>query len=82
MTESGVIVTEAAAGDVVLAVNGGERRVAQGSTLADLLASLEPDARTVVVERNGTILRDRSSFASLELAADDSLEIVHFVGGG
>jgi thiamine biosynthesis protein ThiS len=82
MTESGVIVTEAAAGDVVLAVNGGERRVAQGSTLADLLASLELDARTVVVERNGTILRDRSSFASLELAADDSLEIVHFVGGG
>jgi thiamine biosynthesis protein ThiS len=75
-------VTEAVAGEVVLAVNGGERRVAQGSTLADLLASLELDARTVVVERNGTILRDRSSFASLELVADDSLEIVHFVGGG
>ena len=82
MTESGVIVTEAAAGDVVLAVNGGEQRIPQGSTLADLLASLELDARTVVVERNGTILRDRSSFASLELFADDSLEIVHFVGGG
>jgi sulfur carrier protein len=82
MTESGVIVTEAVGGDVVLAVNGGERRIPQGSTLADLLASLELDARTVVVERNGTILRDRSSFASLELVADDSLEIVHFVGGG
>jgi len=27
-------------------------------------------------------LRDRSSFASLELTSDDSLEIVHFVGGG
>lgn len=82
MTESGVIVTEAVGGDVVLAVNGAERRIPRGSTLADLLASLELDARTVVVERNGTILRDRSSFASLELVADDSLEIVHFVGGG
>ncbi len=82
MTESGSIVTEAMAGEVVLAVNGAERRIPQGSTLADLLASLELDARTVVVERNGTILRDRSSFASLDLAADDSLEIVHFVGGG
>jgi thiamine biosynthesis protein ThiS len=50
--------------------------------LADLLASLELDARTVVVERNGTILRDRSSFASLALTADDTLEVVHFVGGG
>jgi thiamine biosynthesis protein ThiS len=82
MTESGSIVTEAVAGEVVLAVNGVVRRVPLGFTVADLLASLSLDARTVVVERNGTILRDRSSFASLELATDDSLEIVHFVGGG
>ena len=82
MTESGGIVTEAVGREVVLAVNGAERRIPDGWTLADLLASLKLDARTVVVERNGTILRDRSSCASLELAADDSLEIVHFVGGG
>jgi sulfur carrier protein len=75
-------VTEAVAGEVVLNVNGAERRVPEGWSLADLLASLKLDARIVVVERNGTILRDRSSFASLELAANDSLEIVHFVGGG
>ena len=82
MIESGEIVTEAVAGEVVLRVNGTYRSVPSGWTLAELLASLELDARTVVVERNGTILRDRSSFASLDLAADDSLEIVHFVGGG
>jgi thiazole synthase len=82
MRESGGVVTEVAVGEVVLSVNGAERRVPAGWTLADLLASLELDARTVVIERNGTILRDRSSFASLELAADDALEIVHFVGGG
>lgn len=74
--------TEAVAGEVVLAVNGAERRVPEGWTVADLLASLELDARTVVIERNGTILRDRSSFASIVLASDDSIEIVHFVGGG
>jgi thiamine biosynthesis protein ThiS len=74
--------SEAVAGEVVMTVNGQERRIPDGWSLADLLASLELDARTVVVERNGTILRDRSSFASVELVADDSLEIVHFVGGG
>ena len=74
--------TEAVAEEVVLMVNGAERRVPAGWTLADLLASLELDARTVVVERNTTILRDQSSFASLELAAKDTIEIVHFVGGG
>lgn len=74
--------TDAVAGEVGVTVNGEERRIPDGWSLADLLASLELDARTVVVERNGTILRDRSSFASVELVADDSLEIVHFVGGG
>ncbi|HMJ18445.1 MAG TPA: sulfur carrier protein ThiS [Gemmatimonadaceae bacterium] len=74
--------TEAVAGEVGVTVNGEERRIPDGWSLADLLASLELDARTVVVERNGTILRDRSSFASVGLVADDSLEIVHFVGGG
>jgi len=75
-------VTETVADAVVITVNGDERRLPAGSTVADLLASLDLDARTVVVERNRTILRDRSSFAKLELQSDDSIEIVHFVGGG
>jgi len=74
--------TDVAAREIGLSVNGAERRIQEGWTLADLLASLGLDARSVVIEHNGTILRDRSSFASLELSADDSLEIVHFVGGG
>jgi thiamine biosynthesis protein ThiS len=74
--------TEAAERTIALQVNGVERAIPAGWTLSDLLASLELDARTVVVERNGTILRDRSSFASVELATADSVEIVHFVGGG
>ena len=68
--------------EIGLTVNGAERRIPDGWTLSDLLASLDLDARSIVIEHNGTILRDRSSFASLELAADDTLEIVHFVGGG
>ena len=78
----GSVVTETVADAVVITVNGDERRLPAGSTVADLLASLDLDARTVVVERNRTILRDRSSFAKLELQSDDSIEIVHFVGGG
>ena len=74
--------TEVAEREIALTVNGGERRIPAGWTLADLLASLELDPRAIVIEHNGTILRDRASFASLDLTADDSLEIVHFVGGG
>jgi thiamine biosynthesis protein ThiS len=74
--------TEVVEAEVALTVNGAERRIPTGWTLADLLASLELDPRVIVVERNGTIVRDRGSFASLALQADDALEIVHFVGGG
>jgi sulfur carrier protein len=74
--------TEIFEAEIALTVNGAERRVPTSWTLADLLASLGLDPRVVVVERNGTILRDRASFASLPLQRHDTLEIVHFVGGG
>lgn len=80
--KSSTLVPEAIVEEVALTVNGAERRIPAGWTMADLLASLALDARTVVIERNGTILRDRASLAMIELAADDTLEIVHFVGGG
>ena len=82
MTQSSTLAPVAVSAEMALTVNGAERRIPAGWTLADLLASLGLDARTVVIERNGTIVRDRSSFAMWKLAADDSLEIVHFVGGG
>ena len=67
---------------VTLAVNGDTREVTRGTTLADLLETLGLDPRMIVVEHNREILRDRSRFATLELHDGDSLELVHFVGGG
>ena len=67
---------------VALTINGARREIPETWSLADLLVSLELDPRLVVIEHNGTILRDRDSFPSVTLARDDILEIVHFVGGG
>jgi thiamine biosynthesis protein ThiS len=58
------------------------RAVASGTTLAQLLAELELDPRMIVVELNREILRDRTHFESLTLRPGDTLELVHFVGGG
>ena len=63
-----------------ITVNGEPRRTATGS-IADLVRSLELDPAKVAVERNGVIV-PRSTLAAVPLAAGDSLEIVHFVGGG
>jgi thiamine biosynthesis protein ThiS len=74
--------TAVAEGNVALTVNGGQRTIPAGWSLAELLASLDLDPRLVVVEHNGSILRDRASFARVALSPGDALEIVHFVGGG
>ena len=63
-----------------ITVNGESRHAAPGS-VADLVRSLELDPTKVAVERNGVIV-PRSSLAAVPLAAGDTLEIVHFVGGG
>lgn len=69
------------AASIEVLVNGEPRRLAAGSTLADLLAELGRHPRTVAVEHNGAILpRDR--YAATPLAAGDRVEIVGFVQGG
>ena len=67
---------------VGLVVNGERRTVPAGTSLAGLLQSLDLDPRMVVVEHNRAILRDRLAHGSVILAEGDTLEIVHFVGGG
>ena len=63
-------------------VNGEARAIPAGSTLGDLLRSLDLDPRMVVIEYNRTILRDRGAYDALRLSSGDTIEIVHFVGGG
>lgn len=74
--------TEVAEQKVALTVNGGRREIPEGWSLADLLSSLNLDPRLVVIEHNGIIRRDRDAFSALVLAESDTLEILHFVGGG
>ena len=62
-------------------VNGSPRTVRPGVTLLQLLADLELDPRTVVVEHNRRIVR-RPALAETPVAAGDAIEVVHFVGGG
>ncbi|HVG06180.1 MAG TPA: sulfur carrier protein ThiS [Thermoanaerobaculia bacterium] len=65
--------------EVVL--NGEPHRVPEGSTVADLVAGLGRDPRTVAVERNGDLV-PRARFAETLLGTGDRLEVVHFVQGG
>jgi thiamine biosynthesis protein ThiS len=74
--------TEASEATVSLTVNGDRREIPKGSTLAGLLRSLALDPRAIVVEHNRVIVRDRDRFGEIPLRDGDTLELVHFVGGG
>ncbi|WP_306300118.1 sulfur carrier protein ThiS [Erythrobacter sp. LQ02-29] len=63
-----------------LTVNGEVRRTG-APTLGAFLTEIELDPAKVAVERNGAIV-ERSGLADVALHDGDTLEIVHFVGGG
>jgi len=67
--------------ELSLTVNGEPRRIAAGSSIADLVRSLELNPAKVAVERNGEIA-PRSTLSEVVLGDGDVLEVVHFVGGG
>lgn len=67
--------------DIGIVVNGKERRVPRGATIASLLSTLDLDRRLVVVELNEEIVR-RTELDDVAVREGDRVELVHFVGGG
>ena len=68
-------------GRMAVRLNGKEREVEAGLTVAGLLERLALRPELIVVELNGEIL-DRKSFPVKEVRGGDEIELVHFVGGG
>lgn len=64
-----------------LTFNGKARELVTGITIEEFLNQLRLDCLQVVVELNGSIV-SRQRYAEVRLAAGDTLEVVHFVGGG
>ncbi len=62
-------------------LNGEEKQVSEGVTLAGLLEVLQIRPGRVVVELNREIVA-REAYGSTFLSESDRVEIVHFVGGG
>lgn len=62
-------------------VNGEAVSVAEGTTVRGLIEQLKLTDGPVAVERNGEVV-PRADHASCSIAEGDTLEIVHFVGGG
>jgi thiamine biosynthesis protein ThiS len=66
---------------IEITVNGEARHVAEGTTIAGLLAQLGLGERRVAVERNRQVV-PRAEHVTARLSAGDRVEVVTFVGGG
>ena len=62
-------------------INGKEKKIREGLSIAALLDELQIRPGRVVVELNRNIIA-REAHGSTALKEGDALEIVHFVGGG
>jgi thiamine biosynthesis protein ThiS len=62
-------------------INGEQRSVPVGTTIAELICTIGLDPERVAVERNLVIVA-RSTLAEVAVEDGDAFEIVHFVGGG
>ncbi len=62
-------------------VNGENRECPEGSTVDTLLAQLQLDPATVLVELNRNVLA-KEALSTASLKAADCVEIIQFVRGG
>ncbi len=68
-------------GRIQVQVNGKEREVESGLSVHELVESLELNPLLIVVELNREIL-SRDQFKDVQVSEGDTVELVHFVGGG
>jgi sulfur carrier protein len=66
---------------MMVTINGERREVPEGLTVAALIEHLGMKDGRIAIERNLDIL-PRSEWKTTDVHANDSYEIVHFVGGG
>ena len=62
-------------------INGEAREISDETTLAQLVSLLKLKPEQIAIEHNRTVVR-RADWSNISLREDDTLEIVHFVGGG
>lgn len=66
---------------ISITINGESRKAKAGQSIAELCADMGLNPEKLAVEHNLEIV-PRSTLGDVQLHEGDTLEIVHFVGGG
>ena len=66
---------------IKIRLNGKNKNIPEGYKLFDLIIELDLPLKKVAIELNREIV-DKKKIKSIKLNDKDSIEIVHFIGGG
>tara|TARA_B100000035_G_scaffold248465_1_gene217222 strand:- start:434 stop:652 length:219 start_codon:yes stop_codon:yes gene_type:complete len=66
---------------IKIILNGKNKNILKGYKLFDLISELDLPLKKVAIELNREIV-DKKKIKSIKLNDKDSIEIVHFIGGG
>ncbi len=66
---------------VTVCLNGEQRRLERGMTVEGLLKSLKVESALVALACNGCVV-PRSTWSRVTIKEGDTLEVIHFIGGG
>ena len=66
---------------IKIILNGKNKNILEGYKLFDLISELDLPLKKVAIELNREIV-DKTKIKSIKLNDKDSIEIVHFIGGG
>ena len=66
---------------IKIILNGKNKNILEGYKLFDLISELDLPLKKVAIELNREIV-DKTKIKSIKLNDKDSIEVVHFIGGG
>jgi len=66
---------------IQIILNGETREIGSSTQLDELLKLFSLPKQRIAIELNGNVIR-RADWADITIADGDSVEVVHFVGGG
>ena len=76
-----MVLVEESRKEMKICVNGAKHEVPGGMTLENLIELFGLKKKSIVLELNQKIV-ERSNYPNMQLHENDTVEIVHFVGGG
>ena len=76
-----MVLVEKSRKHITICVNGAKREVPSGITLEGLIELFGLKKKSVVLELNRNVV-DRNIYSHTQLSENDTVEVVHFVGGG